>query len=86
MPLVWQHEQIEVLVCLDERVHDQQRVIRRHVIVHRTVREQQVTFQVLRQTLICLIVVVGRAVGFARQQPLIPLAPVVLVLAVVVIP
>src|SRR5437870_6374778 len=40
MPLVWQHEQIKVLVCLDERVHDQQRVIRRHVIVQRAMREQ----------------------------------------------
>ena len=58
MPLIGKHQQIEILVRLDQRVDDQQRVVRRHVVVHRAVRQQQMSLQVLCQVLICLVVIV----------------------------
>jgi hypothetical protein len=82
---VRQHQQIEVLVRFDQLVHDQERVVRRNVRVHRAVREQQLSFQVLCHELIRLIVVVGRAVRIRAQQPLPLLGPVVLVDAIVVV-
>ena len=85
MSLIRQHQQIEVLVCLDERIDDQQRVVWRHVIIESTVRQQQVSFKILRHVLISLIVVVGLAAGVAHQQALIPFAPVVFIFAIVMI-
>ena len=85
MTLVRQHEQIEILVRLDQRVNHQQRIVRRHVGIHRTVREEQVSLQVLRVRLVRLIVVVAGAVGLFLQQPLPLFAPIVFVLPVVVI-
>src|ERR1035438_7628162 len=52
--------------------------------VHRAVRQQQVALQILGEILIGLVVVI-RAVARFAQQPLIALAPIVLVLAVVVV-
>ena len=85
MSLVRQHEQVEVLVRLDQSVDHQQRVVWRHVIIHRAVRQQQMPFQVLRDILICLIVVIRLAITILSQQALIPLAPIVFVFTIVVV-
>ena len=77
MTLIRQHQQIEILVRLHQRVDHQQSVVGRHIVIHCSVRQQQMPFQVLREILVRLIVVVRRAAGFAFEQPLIPLAPVV---------
>ena len=65
------HQQVEVLVRLDQRVDDEERVVRRHVVVHRAVREQQVPLQVLRERLVGFDVVVVGAVGIADEQALV---------------
>jgi hypothetical protein len=39
------HQQVEILVRLDQRIHHQQRVVRRHVVVHRSMRQQQMPFR-----------------------------------------
>ena len=44
-------------------------VLRRHVAVHRAVREQQLALQVGSERLVCLDVVVVRAVRRPDQQP-----------------
>ena len=79
------HQQIEILVRLDQRVGDEHRLIRRHVGVHRAVGEQQVALQVLREVLIRFGVVAVGAVGVLDDESLIALAPVVLVLALIVV-
>ena len=85
MATIRQQQQIEVLVRLDQRVDDEQCVVRRHIGVQRAVREQQLALQVPCHELVRLVVVVGRAVRVRLQQPLPLLAPVVFVAAIVVI-
>ncbi len=72
MTLIRQHQQIEILVRFNERVDDQQRVVRRHIVVHRAMRQKQMSLQVFRQALVCLVAIVGPA-----EQALIPFAPIV---------
>ena len=79
-------DRIEALVRVDKRVYHEHRVGRRHVAVHRSVRDEQLALQVLDEELIGLIVVVGRAVRVLLEESLPFLTPVVLVIAVVVIP
>ena len=57
--LVGQQEQVEILVGFDKGVDQQQRVVRRHVVVHGAVGEEQVALEIFREVLIGLIVVVG---------------------------
>ena len=45
MRLIGQHEQIEIPVRLDERVDDEQCVVRRDVVVQGAVREQQLSLR-----------------------------------------
>ncbi len=85
MSAIGQHQQVEILVRLDQLVDDEQRVVGRNVGVHRAVREEQLAFQILRDELIGLVVVVRGAIRTALEQPLPLFRPVVLVHAVVVI-
>src|SRR5207244_10939598 len=86
MPAIRQQEQVKILVRFDERVNHEQRVVRWHVVVQRSVRQQQVALQILGDVLIGLVVVVRGSVRLPLEQPLIPFTPVVFVFAVVVIP
>ena len=52
MRLVWQHEQVEILVRLDQCIDDERGVVRRHVVVERAVREEQLALQVLGERLV----------------------------------
>src|SRR5271167_79982 len=83
--LVGQEQQIKILVGLDEFVHHKQRVVRRHVVVQRPVRKQQMSLQVFCKVLIGLVIIVGSPVGVFYQQSLIPFAPVIFVLAIVMV-
>ena len=58
MPAIGQQEQVEILVGLYERVHDQQGVIGRHVVIKGAVRQQQMSLQVFGNVLVGLIVVI----------------------------
>ena len=84
MRLVRQHEQVEVLVRLDQRIDDERGVVGRHVVIQRAVREQQLALQVLCECLVRLRRVVVRC-AVLHEQALIALAPVVLVHPVVVV-
>jgi hypothetical protein len=85
VPRVRDHQQVEVLVRLDQRIDDELRVPRRHVVVQRPMRQQQLSFQVLRLELIRLHGIVVGAVRIPDEQALVPFAPVVLVVALVVV-
>src|SRR6185312_600578 len=76
---------VEVLVRLDERIHYEHRVGRWNVVVHRSVREQQMSLEVLRHTLVRFLSVVIGTVGVLHQQALITLTPIVFVITLVVI-
>ena len=49
MGAVRKQNKIEVLVRLDQLVDNEQRVVRRYVIVHGAVREQQLPFEIFRE-------------------------------------
>ena len=66
--LIRQQQQLEVLVGLDQRVRDEQRLKGRHVGVHRAMREQQVPFQVLRKILVRLEFMLMLAPSVARWK------------------
>src|SRR5699024_117552 len=83
--LVGQDKHVEILVGLDQRIGYKQGFAMRHVVVHGTVHQHQVTLEVLGNQLVGLIVVIGAAVLVRDQQALVLLAPVVFVAAVVVI-
>ena len=85
MVCVGNHDQVEVLVRLDQRIHDEQRVVHRHVVVHRAVREQEMAFQICSEVLIGLHVVVALAIGANHLQATVLFIPVVFILAVIVI-
>ena len=80
-----QQEQIEILIGFDQFVHYQQRVIRRHVVIQRAVRQQQMSLQVLGEQLVRLVVVIRGAVRIGFQQPLPLLGPIVFVFTIVVV-
>jgi len=81
---VRQHDQIEILPRLYERVDHHLGVLHRHVVIHLTVHQHELPLQILRVRLVRLgRIVVGGAV--LREETLIALAPVVFVVAVVVI-
>jgi len=61
---IGEHDQVEVFVGLDQFVDYEKSVVRRDIIVHGAVREQQMALQILRDVLVGLIVVVGAAGGF----------------------
>jgi len=84
--LVREHQEIEILVRLDQRAGHHQRLVGRHVGVHRAVRQEQAALQILRVELVRLGLVTVRAVGIAHDQALVALAPVVLVQPLVVVP
>ncbi len=67
------------------RGEQKQRIRRRHVAVHQAVGDEQFALEILRQQLVGLVVVVRRAVGRGLQKPLPFLAPIVFVVAVVVV-
>ena len=64
---VGKQDQIEILVRLDQLVDDEKRVVRRNVVVHGAVREEQLPLQVLREVLVGLGVVAVGAVGVLRR-------------------
>src|SRR6267142_1589314 len=85
MVSVRQQQQIKILVRFDELTDDEQRVVRGNVVVHRAMREQQLALEILREILVRLIVVVRLAIGCAPEQSLPFLAPIVFVIAIVVV-
>src|SRR5215208_5574613 len=82
---IGKQQKIEVLVRPDQLVDDEQRVVGRDVVVHRAVRQKQLSLEILCHGLSRLWRVIVAAIGGAHQQPLITLAPVVLILALIVI-
>ncbi len=84
MARIGDHQHVEVLVGLDQRLGHQQRQVRRHVIVQGAVDQHQVALEVAGQGLVGLAVVVALAVLF-DQFALVALGPVILVAAVVVV-
>src|SRR6202030_4871414 len=78
-------QEVKILIGFDQLIHNKQRVVRRHIIIQRSMRQQQMALQVFGKVLIGLVIVIGGAVGILDEQSLIPLAPIVLVLAIVVI-
>ena len=85
MRLVRQQHQVEILVRFDQRFDDEQRLGRRHVRIHRPVREHQLALEVLGKVLVRLDLVVVSPIGILHEQALIALAPVVLVVALIVV-
>src|SRR6267142_4049489 len=85
MVSVRQQQQIKILVRFDELTDDEQRVVRGNVVVHRAMREQQLALEILREILVRLIVVVRLAIGCAPEQSLPFLAPIIFIIAVVVV-
>src|SRR5207244_11896201 len=45
---IGEHDQIEVLVGLDQFVHNERGVIRRDIGIHRSMRQEQLPFEVFR--------------------------------------
>src|SRR5690606_29701919 len=85
MPCVREDQQVEVLVRLDQCVDDQVRVVRRDVVVHAAMGEEELAAEVGGVRLVRdLLVVVARALS--DEQAVVALAPVVLVVPVVVVP
>ena len=78
-------DEIEVLVRLNQCVDQKQGGVQWNVIIHRSVREQQMALQVLCVVLIRLRVVVGAAVRLDDLQTAPLLCPVVFVLALIVV-
>src|ERR1700735_783950 len=83
--LVGKQEEIEILVGFDERVDDKEGVVGRDVVVHGAVGKQEVAFQIFGHVLIGLVVVVGGAVRIFHEQALVAFAPVVFILAIIVV-
>src|SRR6185312_3788503 len=85
MPCIRNGDHVEILVRLDQRLYHEQGALRRYVVVHRAVGEHEMALELRREQLIRLIVVVGLAILVLDQQPLVHLAPVVLVVAIIVV-
>src|SRR5580700_7379556 len=83
--LVGEQEEIEILVGLDEGVHDEESVVGRDVVVHGAVGEQEMALQVFCEVLIGLVVIVGGAVGIFHEQALVAFSPIVFILAIIVV-
>src|ERR1700683_581872 len=83
--LVGEEEEIEILVGFDECVDDQESVVGRDVVIHGAVGEKEVALQIFGEALVGLVVVVGGAIGIFYQQTLVAFAPVIFVLAIVVV-
>ena len=45
---VREHDEIEVLIGLDQRIHNEERVVWRDVAVHGAMGEEELTFQICR--------------------------------------
>src|SRR6266508_1275319 len=82
--LIWEHQEVEVLVRLDQRIGQEHRVRWRHMVVHATMCEQQLAVQIPGVRLVRFSSVVVRGI-LSHQQPLVALAPVVFIIAVVMI-
>ncbi len=83
--LIRQHDQIEVFVGVDQGIREQQRQIRRHVLIECAVHEQQPTLEVLGEILVGFGRVVGGAVRTVLQETLELLAPVIGVAGLIVV-
>ena len=70
---------------MSQLIHHQHRIHGRDVVIHSSVRQQQLALQTLRLKLVGLIVVVGCAVLVGLQQALPLLGPIIFIDAVVVI-
>src|ERR1700733_16299670 len=83
--LVGEQEKIEILVGFDEGVDDEESVVGRDVVVHGAVGEEEMALQIFRQGLVGLGVVVRGAIGIFYQQAHVAFAPVIFVLAIIVV-
>ena len=82
---VGDEEQIEVLIGLDEGVDHEQGVRGRDVVVHGSMRQEQVALEVLGGLLVGLARVIAGAVRILDQQACPLLGPVVFVDAIIVV-
>jgi len=84
MAAIRKHDQTEILVGFDEFVDHKECIVRRNVRIESPMSDQELAFQVLREILICLVIVVVAAVLF-REQSLPFITPIVLVNSIVVV-
>ena len=93
MPRVWEQQEIEVFLGLDQRLHNQQRILWMNIVVHQSVGQEKFPFESIGKQLIRLTIVISYLLGAGARlfdqrrlkQSLPLLAPVVLIIAIVVI-
>ena len=85
MPCVGEYHQVEVFVGLLQGIHHQVGIVGWHIIVHTAMGQHEFSFQVTGIDLVGLFGIVRCPIGAFLFQPDITLAPVVFVIAVIVI-
>ena len=78
-------QKIKVLVRLDQRLNDQQGIVHRHIVVHRSMGQQQLPLQVFHVVLVGLAIIVRAPIGVLHLKTSPFLCPIVLVIPLIMI-